>query len=132
MPAISQSCERFASGRSARSEQGRANRGLALVLAAFFLSLCSRRLRFVSPARNRLPQEQARGKRSLAYEGDNSMTGKHATTDQTAQRNEAAADEGRDGQRASDAEQRELWRRYLEQQARRSCPGCGDDGLPSI
>jgi len=29
---------------------------------------------------------------------------------------------------ASDAEQQKLWRRYLEQQARRACPGCGEAG----
>ena len=30
--------------------------------------------------------------------------------------------------RTADAEKQVLWQRYLEQQARRACPGCGDDG----
>jgi hypothetical protein len=57
------------------------------------------------------------------------MTAKHATTDKmTVQLKSQAVDEQHHGNPASDAEQRELWRRYLEQQARLSCPGCGEAG----
>ena len=57
------------------------------------------------------------------------MTDKHATTDKTtAQLKSQAADEQHQANHDSDAEQRELWRRYLEQQARLSCPGCGEAG----
>ncbi len=56
------------------------------------------------------------------------MTAEHATTDKSeVQLKPPANDERPD--RLSEAEQRELWARYLEQQARRSCPGCGDSGV---
>lgn len=58
------------------------------------------------------------------------MTAIRDTTDQTpAQLNAPPSEERQLADQATDAEQRELWARYLEQQARRSCPGCGDDGV---
>jgi hypothetical protein len=61
------------------------------------------------------------------------MTAEHPTTDKTTVQLDVPENDARhQPDRTSDAEQRELWRRYLEQQARLSCPGCGDDGLPSI
>jgi hypothetical protein len=55
------------------------------------------------------------------------MTDEHATTDKTTVQLKPLADDERPD-RPSDAEQRELWARYLEQQARLSCPGCGEAG----
>lgn len=57
------------------------------------------------------------------------MTDNDATSDRTTAQCQSPSDGNpHQPERDADAEQRELWRRYLQQQARRSCPGCGESG----
>lgn len=57
------------------------------------------------------------------------MTANRETNDQaTSQRQPQSPDQAEQLDDVADAETRELWQRYLEQQARRSCPGCGEAG----
>jgi len=56
------------------------------------------------------------------------MTAKHPTTDQTTSHFQPpSVDRADELDQFANVEQRELWQRYLEQQARRSCPGCGEE-----
>ncbi len=54
------------------------------------------------------------------------MTAEHSTTDKTTVELKPKLDDDRQQPDRAFAEQEELWRRYLQQRARRSCPACGD------